>query len=105
MNADEQQQIFNVLHIPWSKTTARFRAISHRKRAHMAKLRLKIRLSVIIDLGSLQNWPGIIFKSNKQIRQMLHTRKSSTNSACGLYTSDADELNNIYINVQVNLAA
>jgi hypothetical protein len=88
-----------------ARITARFRAVSHRKRPHMAKLRLKIRLSVTIDLGSLQSWPGIIFKSNKQIRQMLHTRKSSTNSAYSLYTSDADEVNNIYINVQVNLVA
>jgi hypothetical protein len=35
------------------RNTARFRAVSHRKRPYTAKLRLKIRLSVIIDPGSV----------------------------------------------------
>jgi hypothetical protein len=33
------------------RNTARFRAVSHRKRPHTAKLRLKICLSVIIGPG------------------------------------------------------
>jgi hypothetical protein len=33
--------------------TARFRAVSHRKRPYTAKLRLKIRLPVIIDPGNI----------------------------------------------------
>ncbi len=34
-----------------ARIKARFHAVSHRKRPYRVKLRLKIRLSVIIDLG------------------------------------------------------
>ncbi len=38
------------------RNTARFRAVSHRKRPYTVKLRLKIRLSVIIDQGNDYFW-------------------------------------------------
>jgi hypothetical protein len=56
-------------------------------------------------LQNVKNWPGIIFKNNTQIREMLHTRKSSTSSAYGLYILDDEGDKNIFINLQVNLVA
>jgi hypothetical protein len=55
------------------RNTARFRAVSHSKRPYTAKLRLKIRLSVIIDQG---NWLVISIESNyikSTIRKCLFT--------------------------------
>jgi len=59
---------------------------------------------ILSILHNVQNWPGIIFKDNRQIRRLLRTTKSSTNSAYGLYISGKEGDKNIFINLQVNLA-
>jgi hypothetical protein len=56
--------------------TARFRAVSHRKRAYTAKLRLKIRLSVIIDqvyYNSFSNATLLVIPiTSKLVKTALH---------------------------------
>ncbi|CAF1285629.1 unnamed protein product [Rotaria sordida] len=46
-------------------------------------------------------WPNIIFKDNKQIRSMLHVKKSVTSTAYGLYIVGEDQANHIYMNSQL----
>jgi hypothetical protein len=81
--------------------TGRFRAVSHRKRPYTAKLRLKIRLSVIIDPGPafrkagrnsliwlalkpicsavlIKTWWSDISHSSKRIREVYPTRFDMT---------------------------
>ena len=57
-------------------------------------------------MHNVDRWPAIIFKENTQIRQMLHERKCSSNSAYGLYVLSGEEDDhggNIFMNYQVNL--
>jgi hypothetical protein len=51
----------------------------------------------------VENWPSIVFKNNKQIRQILRNRGWLAISGYSLYTIDNDGIANIYINSQVNL--
>ncbi|CAF1511130.1 unnamed protein product [Rotaria sordida] len=56
---------------------------------------------ILTILHNVENWPGMTFKENRQVRQMLHTRESSTNSAYGLYIPGDEGEHHIIINLQL----